>query len=408
MSEPAKLAYLVMRFPAVTETFILREIVELERQGMPIDLYVVIKQDEEVVHPDAVPYIDRMHTVSLSKPAVWGANLLWLLRRPFRYVGLFIQMLVETFGTWNFLFREIIMFPQAAYFARQMEKNQITHVHTHYATHTAFATYVIHRLTGISYSFTAHAHDIYIRRAMLCRKIRFSTFVATISNFNKKLMMEECGADVGDKIHVVRCGVSPDEFRSRAHHGEAGVFKILTVASLRDYKGIPYLIEACALARDRIPHLQWEVIGGGPDRKQLEALIEQRGVGDIFKLAGPQPTQVVAERMQQTDVFVMGSIIMPDMRMEGIPVVLMESLATELPTIATRISGIPELVIDGDTGYLAPERDPQAIADFLVEIYNDPEEGARRGRSGRQRVLDEFTIEGNVTRLRGIFEAILY
>jgi glycosyltransferase involved in cell wall biosynthesis len=111
--------------------------------------------------------------------------------------------------------------------------------------------------------------------------------------------------------------------------------------------------------------------------------------------------------MQQTDVFVMGSIVMPDMRMEGIPVVLMESLATELPTIATRISGIPELVIDGDTGYLAPERDPQAIADMLVEIYNDPEEGARRGRSGRQRVLDEFTIEGNVTRLRGIFEAVL-
>jgi glycosyltransferase involved in cell wall biosynthesis len=179
---------------------------------------------------------------------------------------------------------------------------------------------------------------------------------------------------------------------------------VLTVASLRDYKGIPVLIEACRLVRDRIPGLRWDLIGGGPDRAALEAHIARAGVGDVLTLAGPRTEDQVAERLRTSDAFVLTSVVLPDMRMEGIPVVLMEALASGLPTVATRISGIPELVIGGDTGWLVPDRDPEAVAEALVELYNDPIEAARRAERGRQRVLDEFTVPANVTRLRILFE----
>jgi glycosyltransferase involved in cell wall biosynthesis len=156
--------------------------------------------------------------------------------------------------------------------------------------------------------------------------------------------------------------------------------------------------------RERIPGLRWELIGGGPDRAALEAQIATAGVGDVLTLAGPKPEDHVAGRLETADAFVLTSVVMPDMRMEGIPVVLMEALASGLPTIATRISGIPELIIDGDTGWLVPDRDPRAVADALAGLYNDPIEAARRGARGRQHVLAEFTVPANVARLRALLE----
>ncbi|MFN7950262.1 MAG: glycosyltransferase [bacterium] len=406
-----RLAYLVMRFPAVTETFVLREMVELERQGLPLELYVVIRQNEQVVHPDAHAYLARLHTSPYLSPRVVLANLRWMLRKPGTYFRLWWRTFRELWGTWNFLARAIVLFPKAAAFAARMEEQGVGHVHAHFATHTAYMAYLIHELTGITISFTAHAHDIFIRKAMLCRKVAAARFVAVISEFNREWLVKHCGEAARAKIHVVRCGVFPERHPSRpagAKPREPGApFQVLTVASLRDYKGIPVLIEACRLVRDRIPGLHWEVIGGGPDRARLEALIGEKGVGDVLTLAGPRPEDQVAARLAAADAFVLTSVVMPDMRMEGIPVVLMEALATGLPTVATRISGIPELVIDGDTGWLVPERDPNAVAEALVGLYNDSIEAARRGARGRAHVLDEFTVAGNVARLRALFESAL-
>ncbi len=410
-SRPKRLAYLVMRFPAITETFVLREMVEVERQGLPLELYVVIPQREKVVHPDARAYLPRMHTSPYLSLGVVLANLRWMLRKPATYLRLWRETFHDLWGTWNFLIRAILLFPKAATFAARMEEQGIGHVHAHFATHTAFMAYVIHELSGITFSFTAHAHDIFIRKAMLCRKVEAARFVAVISEFNREWIAKHCGDATLSKIHVVRCGVFPERHAPRVGTGaprDSGApFQVLTVASLRDYKGIPVLVEACRVVRDRIPGLRWEVIGGGPDRAQLEALIAEKGVGDVLTLAGPKPEDQVAERLASADAFVLTSVILPDMRMEGIPVVLMEALATGLPTVATRISGIPELVIDGQTGWLVPERDANAVAEALVELYNDPIEALRRGACGRARVLDEFTVPGNAARSRALFESAL-
>src|SRR5439155_5566664 len=135
------------------------------------------------------------------------------LAHPVLYVMLVLQTLWEVWGCWHLLMRDLAAFPKAVAFARMMQAEKIRHVHAHWATHTAYMAYIIHRLTGISYSFTAHAHDIYIRKGMLCRKIAAAEFVATISRFNREEMVRDCGEQVRSKIHIVRCGVMPEQFQ---------------------------------------------------------------------------------------------------------------------------------------------------------------------------------------------------
>lgn len=397
----AKVAYVVTRFPTVTETFILREMHALERQGLHLELYVPIPERGGTMHPDAAPYVARMRTARSSSAAVVLANAAWLVRRPAAYLGLLTTTLWQLRRSAHLLVRALVLIPQAGWMARDMQHRGIAHVHAHFATHGAFLAYAIHRLTGIGYSFTAHAHDIYVRRAMLREKIDRACFVVTISERNAVLLRDEGGAAAAEKVHVVRCGVAralPDQRRHRSGDG----FSVLTVASLRDYKGIPDLVAACALARRAIPKLRWKLVGDGPDRHVVEELVRQHGVGDVLELCGSQPEDEVARRLQQADAFVLTSVVLPDGRAEGIPVALMEALAAGLPVVATDISGVPELVIDGRTGHLVPERAPEAVARALVAIAQDPESAAALGTAGAAWVRQEFDLERNVSRMRAL------
>lgn len=408
-ARPAGLAYLVSRFPTVTETFILREIIELERQGMPLSLYTIIHDKPDVIHDDAKPWVARLREVKTLSWRTLKVNLQTFLAHPVLYVSLLWLTVHDLWGCWNFLLRDLVLFPKAVVFARMMQAEGIRHVHAHWATHTAYAAYIIHRLNGISYSFTAHAHDIYIRKAMLCRKVQHARFVITISHFNVDELARDCGEAVREKIHVVRCGVDPDQFHPRAHHHhkEGQPFTILTVASLRDYKGHPYAIRACQILKQRMNNFRWLVVGGGPDRAALEALIHELGVGDVFHLSGAKTEHVVREMMDLADVFVTSSIKLPDRRMDGIPVALMEALAVELPTVAANVSGIPELVEDNVTGRLVPERDPEALAEAILDLREHPDKARALAQAGRQRVLDEFTVPDNTARLVPLFRAAL-
>jgi colanic acid/amylovoran biosynthesis glycosyltransferase len=403
-----RLAYLVSKFPTVTETFILREIIELERLGLTPALYTIRREHPEVVHDDAIPWLERLRVAPYASPGLWIANLITFLANPLLYIGLLMLTIRELWGEWHLMVRDVAGFFKAVAFARMMQAEEIRHIHAHWATHTAYMAYIIYRLTGISYSFTAHAHDIYVRKAMLRTKVRHARFVATISRFNVGELVRDCGEDMRRKIYVVRCGISPDQFRpGRSTAPLVHPFTIVTVASLRDYKGHPYAIKACQLLKERMPDFRWLVVGSGPDREMLEQMIKEYGVEDVFQLLGSRCEREVQKLMQDADLFVMSSIVLPDGRKEGIPVSLMEAMAVALPTVATRISGIPELVEDNVTGRLVPERDPEALAKAILDLRNNPDKAKRLARAGRQRVVEQFTIAENASRLLALFWEVL-
>jgi glycosyltransferase involved in cell wall biosynthesis len=399
-STQGAVAYVVSRFPQISETFILNEILELERSGVRVEVFSLLRDRTEVRHPEAEDLVRRCVYASSSPLALTAAQVHWLLRRPRAYLHAWWRALRGNAGSMKFLSRAPMAAASGALFALEAERRGVRHIHAHYATHTALAAYVAHLLTGLPYSFTAHAHDIYVDRSMLEEKLRGAQFVVAISEYNRRLLAGLYGEDAGGRVSVVHCGIDTAVFSPRAQPEPGRALRILCVASLQDYKGHPYLIEACALLRDRDVPFRLTLVGDGEDRPAIERQIADLGLGDTVDVLGPQPRERVAELLAGADVAVLPSVVTPSGKQEGIPVVLMEALAMEVPVVATRISGVPELIEDGRTGLLVPERDSEALAGAIERVRSDPEGARAMAAAGREKVLAEFDLRRNAAELR--------
>lgn len=392
------------RFPHLPETFILREMTELERQGWSISLYPLILQKQTVVHTEAQAWIPRAARLPYVSGPVVVSNLATLLRQPLRYVATNARAIGENLANPKFLARALALWPKAVHAARLMKREGITHVHAHYATHPAFAAWVIHRLTGLSYSITVHAHDIFVEKTMLGVKLREAAFIAAISNFNREFLAREVGAWVREKTHIVHCGIVPSQYAPRRPPpGPDEAFEIITIGSLQPYKGQRYLLEACALLRDQGLKFRCRIIGGGELRSELETQLAELKLAGWVELLGPQPQEEVARLLPTAHCYVQPSIITPSGKMEGIPVSLMEAMSCGLPVVATQLSGVPELVRPGETGTLVPPADARALAEALTQVQAAPAESLRLAEAGRELVLREFDLQANVTRLAELF-----
>lgn len=392
------------RFPHLPETFILREMIALEQLGWEVSLYPLIFQRQSLIHAEARGWLARAQRLPWFSWEVLSANLRRLMRRPRLYLSILFQVLRENLSSLKFLARALVLFPKAVLMAERIEREGIRHIHAHYATHPALAAWVIHRFTGITYSITVHAHDIYVDKAMLSTKLKDAAFVVAISEYNIQYLEQVVGPWIRERSHVIRCGIDPARYRvADERSSEGALLRIVSVGSLQPYKGHIYLIDACALLRQRGIPFHCQIIGGGDLKVALEKRIRQHGLEGWVELLGPKTQEEIAALLAQANCYVQPSIIMPSGKMEGIPVALMEAMASGLPVVATAISGVPELVQEGKTGWLVPPESPQAIADVLTEIYNNPQEAARRAHLGRQWVLQEFTLANNVQKLANLF-----
>lgn len=401
---PRTVAYTMSRFPKLTETFILIEMLELERQGMRIEIFPLIRERAPVQHADAQAMVERSHYCTLLSRPTLDAQIYWLVRRPAAYLRAWWRALRGNLSSPKFLSRALVVVPKAAYAARRMVELEVDHLHAHYATHPALFAYVVNLLTGIPYSFTVHAHDLYVERPMLGEKVAAAGFVVAISEFNRRMLIDLYGSIAAERVMVVHCGIDPTLFRPREQRDSREPFTIVCVGSLAGYKGQRYLIDACARLRDRRIPFRCLLVGEGDDRPRLEEQIRQLELEQQVTLMGALPRHRVSEVVRQADVVALPSVVMPNGKMEGIPMALMEALASEVPVVATSISGIPELVHDGETGLLVPQRDAAALADALARLYADRALGRRLAEAGRRLVLQEFNLERSAQQLRDLFE----
>ena len=402
-----KIAYLVSRFPHLPETFILREMSELVRQGESISLFPLIRQRQQVVHREAESWLDRARFLPFLSPKVLNVGLGTLAHRPAAVAALFARTVRGNLASRKFLARAMALFPKALYAARLMQEQKIDHIHAHYATHPALVAWLIHRLTGISYSITVHAHDIFVDTTMLGVKLREASFVVAISEYNRDYLARAVGSWVREKIEVIHCGIEPEQYSARqSTHRPGQRFELLSIGSLQPYKGYPYLIRACGLLRDRGIPFRCRIIGSGAEQRNLARRIVRARLEPHIELAGPLPQEAVARLLPTAHCYVQPSIVTPAGKMEGIPVSLMEALACELPVLASNLSGIPELVRPGKTGYLVEPADSAALAGALEQIYGEPDRAVRLARAGRSLVCDQFALKENVSRLAARFGSV--
>lgn len=400
---PARMAYVTSAFPTATETFVLFEILEVERLGGRVDVYPLRARGEHGVHPEADRLRERTHYMSLAARETLAAQLHWLREDPRRYLRTMGAAIARNVRSPKYLLRALYVAPLAARMARDMRDAGVERVHAHWATHPALAAYVVRGLTGIPYSFTAHAHDIYVDRTMLGEKMRRADFVATISDFNRRLLEREYGADAASRVAIVRCGVDLAAFTPRAPRPADGTLRACCVAGLREKKGHRYLIDAVAALRDQGRDVRLSLVGEGELRDELTRQIDALGLGDRVELLGHRPRAEVSRVLHDSDVMVLPSVETEGGDMEGIPVALMEALASEVPVVASRLSGIPELVVDGQTGTLVEQRDVEGLTRALADIQDRPDAAAQRAREGRRRVLEAYDLQRNTAELCRLF-----
>lgn len=385
-------AVVLSRFPTVTETFILREFVEMELQGQPVRLVPMIKETPPVIHDAAKPWTGRALYTKFLSLGILIANLTALFRNPFKYLGLLARLIAGTIAKPKVLAATLALFPKSVYLAKQLEREGIRHLHVHWASHPATLALIISKFSNITYSITAHAHDIQVFRNLLDWKIAEARFVRTCTEFNRRLLEELYPQESRGKMVVIHYGVDPDLYVDEVKRTVPARPRILCVASHRPYKGLPYLIEACRLLRDEGHAFDCNLVGTGPMKDELAQMIRDRKLEDCVHLLGAKPEAEVARLLKETTFFVLPSIIQKDGTMEGMPNALIEAMATGRAVISTSIAGIPELIDHGVTGLLVPPEDSVRLADAIRQMLVDPERTRRMGERGRERILQEFNI----------------
>jgi len=391
------------RFPKLTETFVLYEILALEKLGIEVQIYPLLRERQAVSHPEVDKLLPRVRFLPFLSLPIVRAHLHFLRRKPAEYLGVLWDVLRGTWGSANFFFGALGIFPKVVRFAYEIQKGGIGHIHCHFASHPALAGFIIHRLTGIPFSFTAHGSDLHVERRFLNQKVKEAAFVVTVSAYNKELIVRECGEDVREKIHVIHCGVDPEVFRPLPQRMKDGPPRILCVASFEEVKGHAYLVEACRLLRARGTQFVCDFVGDGPLRRTVENQIKQANLESVIRVHGARSRPEIARMMAEADIMVLPSVPTRSGKREGIPVVLMEAMASELPVVSSELSGIPELVDNGRTGLLTPPRDVSALADALQTLLQNAELRFQMGRLGREKVFWEFNLHRSAETLSKLF-----
>lgn len=279
----------------------------------------------------------------------------------------------------------------AAQVRRRAAAEPVAAIHAQWAHSGASIAMYGAWLLGVPFSFTGHAADLFRERVALKDKVRRAAFIGCISTFHRALYKELGARD--DQLEIVYCGIDPSHFAPRTGPRPDGPPRILSSARLVPKKGLTHLIEACRILRDRGLDLRCTIGGSGPLEAELRAQVEAAGLADRVTLTGQAITQEeIPAFMHGGDVYCLPCVRAPDGDVDGLPQMLMEAMACGLPVVSTRIAGIPDLVIDGQTGVLVEPGDPAALADALQALLADPARAARLAEAGRAHVLETFDL----------------
>lgn len=387
-----RVAYLVGEYPRATDTFIQREVRQLRERGVEIETISIRRPDEqEWVSEQIRAEANRTrYLLPCGILRLLGTHSRTAITHPIKYTQtLFQAWRLRQPGVRGLIY-QAFYFAEAVLVARDLEDADVGHIHNHAPDGCGTVTLLASRLAGTTYSLTLHGPDIFVepQRWRLGEKIDRAEFVACISHFARSQAMISAGDDATDHLHIVHCGIEPDRYAVRAHAGIGR--RLLFVGRLARVKGWGVLIESIALIRDSVADVHLTIVGDGPDRAVIEAEIHRRGLDQHITLVGYQTESEVAHHLSETDVFVLPSFA------EGVPVVLMEAMASGVPAVTTRIAGIPELIADGSEGTLVAPGDVRAFAAAVNELLSDSTLRNRMAAAGRQKVESEFNLAREV------------
>lgn len=399
---------LLKGYPRLSETFIINELLLLEKLGYKLHIFALRNPGETKVHENVrkvraqVTYIPDYFW-----PFFWAfikANIKLWWRRPSSYWPAFRFAAWRSLRQWSS--STIKRFAQAAYIvenhvacnAQTTGRVPLAHVYAHFSHGPTTVAYFVTWLTDIKYSFSAHAKDIYLQEHDFLReKILKAQFVTTCTDYNKNYL-EKVG---GPQANVFRTyhGLDLDRFPGQERAAKNSTPRILSVGRFVPKKGFPVLIRALQLLRERGYKFQCHLIGGGEMEIELRSLIKKLKMEDRIELLGAMSQEELFDYYRRADIFALACEVQSDGDRDGIPNVIVEAMALGIPVVSTNISGIPECVDDGVSGVLVAEKDPAACANGIAKLLDRPEWARQLGQAGRKRVEQDFDSLRNVKKI---------
>ena len=396
------IAYLTSEYPKVSHTFIQREAEGVRAAGVEVLTCSVRKPDpKDLTGPEEeAAFAETFYILDAAKNPLRliGDHLGALFTGSGRYLSaLGLAWRTRPPGLKALLW-QLFYFAEAGVLARHLRRQKVSHLHTHFANSGCSVAMLASQISGIPYSFMMHGPAEFFEadRWRLDEKVARARFVTCISHFCRSQLMIFAGQAHWEKLHIVHCALDPDVYdRPRPEPGK----QLLFVGRLAGVKGVPVLLEVLSRVRAAHPDLRLTLVGDGPERAGLETRARTLGVDDLVEFAGYKSQGEVAEYLAQSDIFVLPSFA------EGLPVVLMEALASRVPVLTTRIAGVSELVEDRVNGYLVPPGDVESLIQRLTDLLDAPETRAAMGEAGRAKVVAEFNIRDETLRLAHLLAA---
>ena len=391
-----RLAYLCNLYPAVSHSFVRREIEGVERAGHTVHRFTLrppaanlrdpadqreANKTESILQQGAARLLLAALVLSVSRPAktLSAVATAWRLSAP----GL------------NSRFRHIAYWLEAAWLVRRLEQLRVEHLHAHFATNPAAVAAICRAWGGVEFSFTTHGPNEFDSPLQLSlpQKIAAAKLVAGISDYGRSQIMRWSDPVHWPKIIVARCGLGPDFLDQPIKPIPRGSRSLVCVARLSPAKGLPLLIDACTRLRQLDEQFALTVIGDGELRASLAEQVRRENLEDSVHLVGIRSSSEIREHLESARAFVLPSFA------EGLPVVIMEALALARPVITTAIAGIPELV-DAECGWIIRPGSVVALTDAMREVLNAPEDELnRRGKVGKERVALMHNADRNAAHL---------
>lgn len=393
------LGVLVKIYPKLSETFILEEILGLERLGLSLRLYALAPATDTIIHPA----VARVRAPLVTVPASLRGHMAQFVMRHARLFAASPVHYLRALGTagrrgmqgWR-------DFMHAGWLAGQLRADGVGHLHTHFISRPADVAELVARLAGLPFSISAHAKDIYLSDPHdLQRKLQAASFTVTCTAFNQQTLSAIAPQA---PVHRMYHGVDHTLFHPARRLPAGSVPLIVSVGRLRAKKGLDTLVDACAVLRDRGQRFACEIVGYGEEQARLQAQIERLKLTGDVRLVGKLAREQVIERYARAAVYVQPSRIAADGDRDGIPNVLLEAMAMGLPVVASRVSGIPELVDHERNGLLVEPDEAPALADAIDRLLHQPALCTAVACDARRTVTRQFDNDHNLLQLCALLE----
>ena len=387
----APFAYLFERFPSFGQTFCYREVAEVYGQGVAPPIFSIRNPKGKPAQDWDARIVKRVHYLPEEKELLEEVQRASKRRR-------LTPVIIAALDEWGRR-TDFLRLYQAVYVGLRLQDLGIHHVHAHFAGMAARTAFWVAKFFPVTFSFTAHANDIFAPRNFeigLDKLVSAARVIITETDYSEKFLRERF-PERADRIRRIYNGLNLGEF-GRANFSSDPPL-IVAIGRLIAKKGFANLIRACALLVEHGRSFRCEIFGEGPLENQLRGQIEESGLKELVQLPGAKPQHEIRKCLARARVFVMPSVPEAEGGMDNLPTVIMEAMATALPVVSTRIGGIPEMVVESETGFLVEPDDVVALAGAIEEVINDRSLGQKLGQAGYERAEKFFSIEKNVREL---------